>query len=606
MTATNESAENAPAPATTTKSMDDIVALCRRRGFIWQSSEIYGGINGFWDYGPMGAALKKNLKDAWWHDIIRCPAKGPDGKTLDIVPVDCTIIMHPKVWIASGHAAGFNDPMVDDKETNERFRADHIYGLYERYEAPSGSFESQLRELVDWANRATESNVNDPTVPYGPNLTFVGASDGEAFGFFQGRLAKTKFSIEPIAVPGFPFAFRATASDGKPVIGTVMVVPTVMVKYHAGCVPSPANRELKWLLDQIVKGRIPPNPAENPKAFSLTAMRQFNLMFETYVGAIQHEDNKAWLRPETAQGIFCNFWNITDTARVKVPFGIAQQGKAFRNEVTPRNFTFRSREFEQMEIEFFIRPPEACQPGELTPVEWYQYWRKARYEWWQSVGLAGDNLILREHDKEELAHYAKEGAGVCDVEYRFPFTAPGFGELEGIAHRSNFDLKAHAMHVNNGNEERANKMRYFDQERNTRYFPHVIEPSAGADRGTLALLCEAYTADPSRPSGVYMKFTPRMAPIKAGIFPLVNKDGMPEVAEKLYMDLRGKYAVEYDPKQTIGKRYARMDEVGTPYCFTIDGDTLKDQTVTVRHRDTQAQERIGIEKVAAFLAEKIG
>ncbi len=246
-----------------------------------------------------------------------------------------------------------------------------------------------------------------------------------------------------------------------------------------------------------------------------------------------------------------------------------------------------------MEIEFFIHPNSAK--------EWYAYWRDARFNWWKSVGLSGDNLQLREHEKDELAHYAKEGAGTSDIEYRFPFTAPGFGELEGVAHRTDFDLRQHAEH--SGLKD---KLKYFDQQRNERYFPHVIEPSAGADRGTLALLCEAFTPDPGRPSGVFMKFHPRMAPVKAGIFPLVNKEGMPEVAEKLYLELRGQYNLEFDEKQTVGKRYARMDEAGTPYCFTIDGDTLKDQSVTVRHRDTATQERIGIDKVGSFLAQKIG
>lgn len=315
-------------------------------------------------------------------------------------------------------------------------------------------------------------------------------------------------------------------------------------------------------------------------------------MFETYVGALVNHDNKAYLRPETAQGIFVNFWNVVDTSRVRIPFGIAQQGKAFRNEVTPRNFTFRSREFEQMEIEFFIHPSQAN--------EWYAFWRDNRYQWWQSIGLAGDNLQLREHEKDELAHYAKEGAGTSDIEYRFPFTAPGFGELEGVAHRADFDLKAHANACGKGE-----KMRYFDQEKNERYFPHVIEPSAGADRGTLALLCEAYTKDDSRASGVFMKFNPRLAPIKAAVFPLVNKDGMPEVAEKLYRDLRRRWTVDYDPKQSIGKRYARMDEAGTPFCFTIDGDSLNDHTVTVRHRDTQQQERIAIDQVERFIADRL-
>ena len=335
-----------------------------------------------------------------------------------------------------------------------------------------------------------------------------------------------------------------------------------------------------------------PSPFTGKKG-TFTKPRQFNLMFKTHCGAVESEDSLAYLRPETAQGIFANFRNVVDTSRVKVPFGIAQIGKAFRNEVTPRNFTFRSREFEQMEIEFFIHPDSAS--------EWYAYWRDSRFAWWQSIGLAGENLTLREHDKDELAHYAKEGAGTSDVEYRFPFTAPGFGELEGVAHRTDFDLRQHAEHSGIGD-----KLKYFDQEKNERYFPHVIEPSAGADRGALAVLCEAYTPDESRPSKVYMKFHPRMAPIKAAIFPLVNKDGMPEKAEQLYKALRNKYAVQMDVKQNIGKRYARMDEAGTPYCFTIDGDSLNDNTVTVRDRDTLEQQRIGIDHVEAFLAEKIG
>ena len=341
----------------------------------------------------------------------------------------------------------------------------------------------------------------------------------------------------------------------------------------------------------------------------LTEPRQFNLMFESYAGAVQDESSKVYLRPETAQGIFCNFRNIIDTSRVKVPFGIAQQGKAFRNEVTPRNYTFRSREFEQMEIEFFIHPD--------TAHEWYKFWRDSRFQWWQSIGLTSANLQLREHDKDELAHYAKEGAGTSDIEYKFPFTDPGFGELEGVAHRTDFDLRQHAQHSGLGD-----KLKYFDQDlqvkllaqqmpkeeidKKCKYFPHVIEPSAGADRGALALLCEAYTDDPGRPSGVVMKFHPRMAPIKAAIFPLVDKDGMPEIARHLYNDLRNTWNVQLDVKQNIGKRYARMDEAGTPFCFTVDSQTLQDQTVTVRHRDTLLQERLNLSQVRAFLADKIG
>ncbi len=503
------------------KSMDDIVALCRRRGFIFQSSEIYGGINGFWDYGPLGAQLKRNLKDAWWEDIVRKEIAGPNGKPVEMVGLETTIITHPKVWEASGHLAGFNDPMVDCRESKSRYRADHLLCMGER-----GDKTGNIYAFIE--------------------------SDDDSRAAARKKLEKDKK--------------RKLADDE--------------IDYCAFTALS--AEEIKITIGPDVKA-----------AGTLTEPRQFNLMFPTYVGAVFDEENKAYLRPETAQGIFVNFWNVVDTSRVRIPFGIAQQGKAFRNEVTPRNFTFRSREFEQMEIEFFIHPSEAN--------EWYAFWRDSRFAWWQSVGLAGGNLQLREHERDELAHYAKEGAGTSDIEYRFPFTAPGFGELEGVAHRADFDLKAHANACGKGD-----KMRYFDQEKNERYFPHVIEPSAGADRGTLALLCEAYTKDDTRPSGVFMNFTPRMAPIKAAVFPLVNKDGMPEVAEKLYRELRRRWTVDYDAKQSIGKRYARMDEAGTPYCFTIDGDTLTDQTVTVRDRDSQSQERIGIDKVSVFLEERLG
>jgi glycyl-tRNA synthetase len=533
----NPDAAAAPQPAA--KTMDAIVALCRRRGFVFQSSEIYGGINGFWDYGPLGVELKRNLKDAWWHDIVRAPGKGPNGNLIEMVGVDCTIIMNPKVWVASGHVGGFSDPMVDCKESKKRYRADHI--------------------------------------------RVVAAEDGQ--GFMAAYLEGEDLSVIRKA--------QAKVLDSHPLKrqgGITLASDIPLTKF--------GSADLARIIGPDVK-----TPG------TLTEPRQFNLMFQTSIGALQSEDSQAYLRPETAQGIFANFRNVVDTSRVKIPFGIAQVGKAFRNEVTPRNFTFRSREFEQMEIEFFIHPDSAN--------EWYRYWRDSRFAWWQSIGLSSENLQLREHDRDELAHYAKEGAGTSDIEYRFPFTSPGFGELEGVAHRTDFDLKQHAEH--SGLKD---KLKYFDQElqvklqnqgvakeeiqQRSKYFPHVIEPSAGADRGTLALICEAYTPDPSRASGVYMKFHPRMAPVKAGIFPLVNKDGMSEVGESLYLKLRQKYAVEFDEKQSIGKRYARMDEAGAPYCFTIDGDTLTQQTVTVRHRDTQQQERVSLDKVEAFLAEKIG
>ncbi|MEI7766167.1 MAG: glycine--tRNA ligase [Phycisphaerae bacterium] len=521
----------ADTPNTATK-MEKLVALCKRRGFIFQSSEIYGGINGFWDYGPLGVELKRNLKDAWWQDIVRCPGVGPDGNPIDMVGLDCTIIMHPKVWVASGHAATFADPMVDDRETKQRYRYDHVMC----YTHPAG----------------------DATAPI---FAFLPDSPSEAK---RKKEAIKKFGAEPLVLPYTSFKDAATLAR--------VFAP------------------------------------EATQAGTLTEPRQFNLMFESHAGPLKDEANKVYLRPETAQGIFANFRNVLDTSRVKIPFGIAQQGKAFRNEVTPRNYTFRSREFEQMEIEFFINPE--------TALEWYKYWRDTRFAWWQSIGLAGVNLQLREHDRDELSHYAKAGAGTSDIEYKFPFTDPGFGELEGVAHRTDYDLRQHAEH--SGLKD---KLKYFDQElqlklqaqgmskedmeAKIKYFPHVIEPSAGADRGTLALLCEAYTDDPGRPSGVVMKFHPRMAPIKAAIFPLVDKDGMPEIATNLFNDLRRTWNVQLDIKQNIGKRYARMDEAGTPFCFTIDTQTLQDQTVTVRHRDTLLQERINIANVRGFLADKM-
>lgn len=550
------------------KSMDAIVALCRRRGFIFQSSELYGGINGFWDYGPLGAELKRNLKEAWWQDVVRCPPPGPDGGPIDIVPVDTTIIMNPKVWAASGHVGGFSDLMSTCRQCKKLIRYDHIWEMIRE-----SDWYASLMELLE-AGRVTPTDLQrwaKSARKLAPGLALVRAPAETIRRLRAGHdeSAVVTISIQSGRPHPYEGAWRASA-------GTIDIAPDHLVKCLAG-------------------GRLDAVNANPPCPFcggDIAEPRPFNLMFKTTTGAVEDPDAVTYLRPETAQGIFTQFWNVLDTTRVQVPFGIAQIGKAFRNEVTPRNFTFRSREFEQMEVEFFIHPDEAR--------EWYAYWRDTRFRWWQSIGLAGRNLTLREHEQEELAHYAKEGAGTSDVEYRFPFTAPGYGELEGLAHRADYDLRQHARHCGQGD-----KLRYFDARRNERYFPHVIEPSAGADRGTLAVLCEAYTPDDSRPSKVYMKFHPRLAPIKAGVFPLVNKSGMPEVAEKIHRELRPQYAVQLDVKQNIGKRYARMDEAGTPYCFTVDGDSLVDQTVTVRYRDTLAQERIGIDQIGAFLADRI-
>ncbi|NDG05037.1 MAG: glycine--tRNA ligase, partial [Alphaproteobacteria bacterium] len=319
-------------------------------------------------------------------------------------------------------------------------------------------------------------------------------------------------------------------------------------------------------------------------AGTLTEPRPFNLMFHTYLGAIQTEENKAYLRPETAQGIFLNFKNVLDTSRVRPPFGIAQVGKSFRNEVTPRNFIFRTREFEQMEMEFF------CPPNESQM--WFEYWVNARMQWWQNMGLSRDNLLRRDHEKDELSHYS---TATSDIEFKYPFTDPHFGELEGVAHRGDYDLTQHQTHSKQ-------KLEYFDAETNTRYLPHVIEPAAGLTRGVLAVLCDAYRVDESRASPEWLKIKPALAPIKLGIFPLVAKDGMPEMAEKIYNNLRGQYTAQFDAKQSIGKRYARMDEAGTPFCLTIDGDSLTANDVTVRHRDTAQQERVGVDRLREYLS----
>jgi glycyl-tRNA synthetase len=303
--------------------------------------------------------------------------------------------------------------------------------------------------------------------------------------------------------------------------------------------------------------------------------------------AVQTDDNIAYLRGETAQGIFINFKNVVDSSRVRVPFGIAQVGKAFRNEVNPRNFIFRSREFEQMEMEWFCHPNEAK--------TWFEFWKVERQKFWESIGLSGSNILMREHDADELVFYSK---GTFDIEYKFPFTDPGFGELEGIAYRGDYDLTQHQEHSKT-------KLEYMDPVTNERYIPHVIEPAAGLTRGVLAVLCEAYTVDPKRPSGVYLNFHPALAPKKAAILPLTAKDEHPVLATKLYLELREEFAVDLDIKQNIGKRYARQDEIGTPFCFTIDDTTVADGTVTVRERNTMAQERIPMANVAAYLREKI-
>jgi glycyl-tRNA synthetase len=533
--------------------MDRIVSLAKRRGFIFQSSEIYGGLNGFWDYGPLGVALKRNLKDAWWHDMLTghdelaVPAGAPAA--YEMAGLDCTIIMHPQVWKCSGHFDLFHDWMIDCRESKKRYRYDHLHGR--------------------WAAHR------------GKRLFIVSDQSGdEVAAHLQMRAQKG-------------FGLRAKQVDE--------------IEWQGELVP---------LAGQAVLAEALGPDASEPG--TLTEPREFNLMFETRIGALAgDDDDRAFLRPETAQGIFVNFKNVLDTSRVRVPFGIGQIGKSFRNEITPRNFTFRSREFEQMEIEFFCRPADSAQ--------WYRYWRDRRWKWYLDLGLTEGKLQLREHGTDELSHYS---VGTADIEYAFPFLADGeFGELEGIAHRGDFDLRSHMegklvrrdgeLVVEAGPDGKprhrgsGKDLSYFDDVTRERFVPHVIEPSAGADRAVLAFLCDAYHEDEvpdedGKPrSRTVLKLHPRLAPIKAAILPLVKKDGMPEVAIELYRCLKPQMACMYDEKGSVGRRYARQDEAGTPWCLTIDGQTLTDRTVTLRDRDTLSQERVPIDMVVDMLRDRL-
>jgi glycyl-tRNA synthetase len=541
--------------------MAKFAKFCKDMGFIYQSSEIYGGINGFWDYGPLGVELKKNIKDAWWQDMVRNPPPGPDGQEIRMVGLDCSIIMNPKTWVASGHAAGFQDPMVDCLKCKKRFRADKVQYL-----------------------------VLDPLPNAGHSIV-----------------------IGPVEADN--------ASDAEILYADTMLKAEKKKAYSQGIVDAYKNRQFKILSAGVLPEGLPRGCPTQGCDGELTQPRAFNLMFKSHAGAVESEDNMVYLRPETAQGIFVNYRNVLDSTRLKLPFGIAQVGKAFRNEINPRNFTFRSREFEQMEIEFFCHPAES--------MKWYEYWRDLRKTWYSTLGVKSDNLKPREQGKEELAHYS---IGTTDIEYMFPFSDEP-QELEGVAHRGSFDLEAHAKHSGMGE-----KMAYFDEDkwnadaatRTTNSFkewmktnppaeaiakyqftPHVVEPSAGADRFTLAVLCEAYTEDEVPDASgksekrVVMKFHPRLAPIKAAIFPLVNKDGMPEKAMALYRSLKPHFNVFFDDKGAVGRRYRRQDEAGTPFCITIDGQTLTDDTVTIRDRDTLKQDRVKMTDVKSVIEKAL-
>ncbi len=436
-------------------TMDKIVSLCKRRGFVFQSSEIYGGISSSYDYGHYGVLLKNNVKAQWWRSMLQ--------ERDDVVGLDSAIIQHPATWKASGHLAGFTDPMVDCRTCKLRFRADKLE--------------------------------------------------------------------------------------------------------EAHCGRKPSKR-----------------PGETPDC-DLTEARDFNLMFETTVGPVKEEGSTVYLRPETAQGIFLNFKNYLQFSRKKPPFGIAQIGKSFRNEITPGNFIFRTREFEQMEMEFFVPPGEAEQ--------WFEHWLKERYDWYVRLGLREDHLRLRAHDTDELSHYS---SATSDLEYLYPI---GWQELEGIANRGNFDLTQHAEHS-------GQKLEYVDTASGERYVPHVIEPAAGADRAMLAFLADAYDEDEIEgETRTVLRLHPKLAPVKVAILPLVRKDGQPELARTIHRELRELMQAEYDEGGAIGRRYRRQDEIGTPWAVTIDHQSLEDNTVTLRDRDSLKQDRLAINELASELERRL-
>ncbi len=446
------SAENAAEPVTeraNAVTMEKLVNLCKRRGLVFPTSDIYGGLGSTFDYGPLGVELKRNVKEAWWRDMVQ--SRG------DVIGLDSAILQHPRTWEASGHLQNFTDPMVDCKSCKQRFRADDLTG-----------------------NRCPECG-------------------GE-----------------------------------------------------------------------------------------LTEARQFNLMFRTFMGPVEDTASTIYLRPETAQGIFANFANILDTQRVKLPFGVAQTGKSFRNEITPGNFIFRTREFEQMEMEFFIRPdPE-------EEARWFEYWVNERFNWYARYGIRPGHLKLRPHAKDELSHYSR---GTTDIEYLYPF---GWGELEGIAKRGSFDLDQHAKFS-------GKDLTYFDEEAKARYRPWVIEPAAGVDRTMLAFLLDAYDEDVvENEERIVLRLDPRLAPTKVAIYPLLRKGGQPEKAHKVREMVQRYFTVAYDQAGSIGRRYRRQDEVGTPYGVTIDHQTMEDDTVTLRDRDSTKQDRVAISALAATLIERIG
>ncbi len=584
-----------------TSSLDVISSLCKRRGFIFHSSEVYGGINGFWDYGPMGCEMKRNIKEDWWRFTVRTRE--------DVVGLDATIIMHPSIWKASGHLDTFSDPMCTCRACKKLMRADQVWDIF-----GDGPIGQSLQALVDEK-----------------------ADIGKLAGWCKGK--------------GLGLAANLAAVQN----------PEALTKAVEALKAAPEKYTTAQAIYALFAGVAAAAPATAPCPYcggELTEPRPFNLMFKTIVGPVDDPSNVAYLRPETAQAIFAQFLNVLSTSRQQVPFGIAQMGKSFRNEVTPRNYTFRSREFEQMELEFFIRPDEAVElicgkvctmadnPDLSTPQAnwgwqvWHKYWVEQRKSWIQACGLPKDSFVEYWQKPEELAHYAR---ACVDIEYAFPF---GVQELEGIAARSDFDLSQHQKHSGKSMEvfdealkmaasklDEAAKAAFTDKVvadwtsrgkdaevakafvarlMEGKYVPHVIEPSAGVDRMMLALLCNAYEEQKlldekgKEDLRVVMHFSPRIAPVKVAVFPLVkNKPEVYNKAREVFEHLRRRFPTFWDEGGAIGRRYRRQDEIGTPWCVTIDFQTLEDGTFTVRDRDTMQQERLTLEQLKAKIEDAI-
>jgi glycyl-tRNA synthetase len=498
-----------------------LVSHCKEYGYVFPSSEIYDGLSAVYDYGQYGAELKNNIKKYWWDSMVLLHD--------NVVGIDSAIFMHPTIWKASGHVDAFNDPLIDNKDSKKRYRADVL-------------IEEHLARIEEKINKEVEKAKG----------RFGDAFDEKKFRETNQRVLDNQAKIDELHSR---FAKALNESN-------LAELKQIIIDNEIVC---PISGTRNW-----------------------TDVRQFNLMFATEIGSTSDGAMKIYLRPETAQGIFVNFLNVQKSGRMKVPFGIAQIGKAFRNEIVARQFIFRMREFEQMEMQFFV------QPG--TELEWFKHWKEVRMKWHQALGFGAENY--RFHDHEKLAHYAN---AACDIEYKFPF---GFKEVEGIHSRTDFDLKQHQ-------EYSGKKMQYFDPERNESYVPFVIETSIGVDRMFLQVISASYheeeikKEDGTADTRVVLRLPSFLAPVKLAVMPLVKKDGLPEIAEKIVNELKFDFNCQYDDKDSIGRRYRRQDAIGTPYCITIDHQTAEDQTVTIRFRDTMSQERVKIEQLRDIIAGKV-